>query len=89
MTKGRVQHQVFTHGATELKNTLEPGLEAKVTGVVQLTRKAILTNQKVTIADVSGPFRSGTTASQPGTSTAPIPEVVQRTRALLESARLS
>ena len=89
LTQGRVQYQVFTHGVTELKNTLDPGVEAKVTDVVQLARKAILTNQGVTITDVSMPFRSGTTASQPGVVTGPTTEVRQRMRGLLESARLS
>ena len=87
-TQGRVQYQVVAHGATELKNTLQPGVEAKVNAVVQLARKAILTNQNVTITDASGPFRSGTTANQPGTKTKPDTHVERRVRGILQAARL-
>ena len=77
------------HGVTELKNTLDPGRGAKVIEVVRLTRKAILTNQGVTIADVSSPSRSAPTASQSGASIEPDSFVRQRVRGILESGRLS
>ncbi len=86
--KGRVQYQVVAHGVTELKNMLKAGVEAKVNAVVQLARKAILTNQKVTITDVSGPFRSGTTANQPSVQTTLAANVERQVRAVLEAARL-
>ncbi len=89
LTNGRVQYQVVAHGVTALKNMLQPGVEAKVTAVIQLARKAILTNQKVTITDVSGPFMSGTTGSQPGAQTTPAVHVERQVRGILESGRLS
>ncbi len=87
-TNGRFEYQVVAHGVTELKNMLKAGVEAKVTAVVRLAQKAILTGQKVTITDVGGPLRSGTTVSQSGVRTAPSTYVERRVRGILQAARL-